>query len=136
MVHDGSFTPTDDPFGTYTYTVGNGCVNDQATVQVNSDGGLDPGTDGTLNLCSTGATVALSTGLGGTPQGGGTWSGPSAVVGGNYDPITMAPGVYTYTIPGVAPCPAASSAVTITESTGPNARYRTAPQLQRPVSMM
>ncbi|MBK6410400.1 MAG: hypothetical protein IPF78_12030 [Flavobacteriales bacterium] len=33
----------------------------------------------------------------------------------------MNPGVYTYTVAGVAPCPAATATVTVTESAGPNA---------------
>ncbi|HRH69219.1 MAG TPA: hypothetical protein PLB89_06925, partial [Flavobacteriales bacterium] len=121
VVHDGAFTPPNDPFGVYTYTTGNGCQTDEAIVTVSANGGADPGTDGTLDVCSSAPAVALVTGLGGTPQAGGAWSGPSPVVGGNYDPVTMAPGIYTYTVPGIAPCPAASATVTVTENPGPNA---------------
>ncbi len=120
-VHDGTFTPPGDPFGTYTYTVGNGCQTDAATVAVSATGGQNPGTDGTLDLCSNSASVALISGLGGSPQAGGTWSGPSAVVGGMYVPATMTPGAYVYTVPGVAPCPPASATVTVSESVAPNA---------------
>jgi hypothetical protein len=115
-VHSGSFNPSNDPFGLYTYSVGNGCQVDQATVNVTSNGGPSPGTNGTLNLCANGATVGLITGLGGSPQAGGTWAGPSPVVGGNYNPVTMLPGNYVYTVLGVAPCPNSSATVVITES--------------------
>ncbi|HRF80655.1 MAG TPA: hypothetical protein PL070_11270, partial [Flavobacteriales bacterium] len=121
VVHSGVFSSPGDPFGVYTYRVGNGCVTAAASVTVSATGGQNPGTNGSLNLCSNGAAVALITGLGGTPQAGGAWSGPSTVVGGNYDPVTMNPGVYTYTVPGVAPCPPASATVTVTESAAPNA---------------
>ncbi|MBL7945371.1 MAG: hypothetical protein JNN32_04860, partial [Flavobacteriales bacterium] len=120
-VHNGIFTPPGDVFGTYIYRVGNGCAFDEASITVSATGGQNPGTNGTLDLCSNGASVALITGLGGTPQAGGAWSGPSPVVAGSYNPATMAPGVYTYTVPGVAPCPAASATVTVTESAAPNA---------------
>ena len=47
--------------------------------------------------------------LGATAQAGGAWTGPSAVVGGMFDPATMAAGVYTYTVTGTAPCPNATA---------------------------
>ncbi|MBX2973978.1 MAG: hypothetical protein KF797_12820, partial [Flavobacteriales bacterium] len=118
VVHDGTFTPPGDPFGVYTYTVGNGCQRATATVTVSATGGQNPGTDGTLTLCSNAAPVGLTTGLGGSPQAGGTWS--PAAPGGMYDPATMAPGAYVYTVPGVAPCPPASATVTVTRAAAPN----------------
>jgi len=72
------------------------------------------GIDGQLSLCSNGSPVPLTTQLGASDLGG-TWSGPSAVVGGIYDPVTMAPGTYTYTVSGTLPCVAHSATVTVTE---------------------
>ncbi|MBL7981555.1 MAG: hypothetical protein JNL52_07060, partial [Flavobacteriales bacterium] len=119
--HNGTFVPGTSPFGVYTYTVGNACSNASATVTVTSAGGPSAGSNGTLTVCSNGAVVSLFAQLGGTPQAGGVWSGPSAVVGGSYNPATMNPGVYTYTVTGVAPCPNATATVTVTENTATNA---------------
>ncbi|HRO97928.1 MAG TPA: hypothetical protein PLN54_00670, partial [Flavobacteriales bacterium] len=119
--HSGLFTPGVDAFGVYTYVVGNACDNASATVTVSSAGGPNAGTNGTLTVCSNGAPVALIGQLGGTPDAGGTWSGPSPVVGGLYAPATMTPGIYTYTVTGVAPCANVTSTVTVTENAAPNA---------------
>jgi gliding motility-associated-like protein len=119
----GMFNPATMTAGVYTYTV-NGttpCPNDQSTVTVNVVAAPNAGTPGNATLCATDDALNLFAQLGGTPDAGGTWSGPSAVVGGLYDPATMNPGVYTYTITVPPPCVNASSTVTITEIAPPNA---------------
>ncbi|MFN6116850.1 MAG: hypothetical protein ACK46C_13335, partial [Flavobacteriales bacterium] len=117
----GNYDPATMAPGVYTYTVTGvaPCTNATATVTVTENAATNAGTDGSLTVCSDGTSTSLFTQLGGTPQAGGTWSGPSAVVGGNYDPATMAPGVYTYTVTGVAPCTNATA--TVTENTATNA---------------
>ncbi|MBK6829589.1 MAG: hypothetical protein IPG92_02085 [Flavobacteriales bacterium] len=119
----GNYDPATMTAGVYTYTV-NGvapCANATATVTVTENAATNAGTNGTLTLCSSDASTSLFAQLGGTPQAGGTWSGPSPVVGGNYDPATMTAGVYTYTVNGVAPCANATATVTVTENAAPNA---------------
>ena len=119
----GIFTPGVNAVGAYTYTV-NGiapCPSVSATVDVSVVTNPNAGTPGNATLCATDASLLLFNELGGTPDAGGAWSGPSAVVGGLYDPTTMNPGVYTYTITVPPPCVNASSTVTITEVAPPNA---------------
>ncbi|MCB9184627.1 MAG: gliding motility-associated C-terminal domain-containing protein, partial [Flavobacteriales bacterium] len=53
-------------------------------------------------------------------QAGGTWSGPSPVVGGLFDPATMSAGAYTYTVAGMSPCPDDQSVVTVTVVSEPD----------------
>ena len=119
----GQYDPATMTPGVYTYTVTGTapCANATATVTVTENAAANAGTNGTLDVCATGAASSLFAQLGGTPQAGGAWSGPSAVVGGQYDPATMTPGVYTYTVTGTAPCANATATVTVTENTAPNA---------------
>ena len=75
------------------------------------------GTGGTLAICTGDDTVGLFTG----GDAGGTWSGPSSVVNGQYDPATMEPGTYTYTVVGTGPCASDAADVVVTEIAGANA---------------
>ena len=108
---------------TYTVTVGSGsCVDtDQMTVTVNP--APDAGTDGAIILCTSDATTDLFDELGGTPDAGGTWSGPSGLGGGDagtFDPATMSAGTYTYTVTA-AGCPDATAEVVVTLDMAPDA---------------
>ncbi|MBK8339143.1 MAG: hypothetical protein IPK99_03635 [Flavobacteriales bacterium] len=80
----------------------------------------DPGVDGAITFCSTDAAVSLFAQLGGTPDAGGTWSGPSPVVGGMFNPANMNAGAYVYTVTGTAPCPYETATVTTTINTPPD----------------
>jgi hypothetical protein len=119
----GQYDPATMNPGVYTYTIAAvaPCTGATATVTVTENAAANAGANGALTVCSSGAAVSLFTSLGGTPQSGGAWTGPSAVVGGQYDPATMTPGVYTYTVTGTAPCPNATATVTVTETGEPNA---------------
>ncbi|MBL7950572.1 MAG: T9SS type A sorting domain-containing protein [Flavobacteriales bacterium] len=116
----GTWSPALAGAGVYTYTVAATapCTgNATATVNVGEQAQPDAGTNGTLSICSTAAAQSLFAQLGGTPDANGTWSGPSTVVNGNYDPATMNAGAYTYTVNATAPCTGnATATVTVTET--------------------
>ncbi|MBK9146644.1 MAG: gliding motility-associated C-terminal domain-containing protein [Flavobacteriales bacterium] len=118
----GMIDPATMSAGVYTYTVTGTapCPDESATVTVTINAPPDPGTDGAITLCSSDAAASLFAQLGGTPDAGGTWSGPSPVIGGMIDPATMSAGVYTYTVTGTAPCPDESATVTVTINAPPD----------------
>lgn len=119
----GMYDPVVNASGAYTYTV-NGvapCPNDQATVTVTENTSPNAGSDGSLTVCSTDAPFGLFAALGGA-QAGGTWTAPGGgPFSGTYDPAVNAPGAYTYTVNGAAPCPNDQATVTVSENTAPNA---------------
>ncbi len=129
----GMIDPATMNAGAYVYTVSGTapCPDETATVTVTINLPPDPGVDGAITLCSTDAPASLFALLGGTPDAGGTWTGPSLVVGGMIDPATMSAGVYTYTVTGTAPCPDETATVTVTINTPPDpalmVRSRSAP---------
>lgn len=86
-------------------------------------GGGDPpnaGEDGTLAVCSNTGPTSLFLALQGTPDPDGTWSGPSPTSG-QYDPVTMQPGNYIYTVSGEGIHPDASATVVVDEQPAPYA---------------
>jgi len=115
-VNGNQFNPASAGTGswTLTYTVTeSSCTNsDSTTILV--DAAPNAGTGVSLNVCSDQAPILLFNVLLGTPQAGGTWSGPSPT-NGVYVPSTMAPGTYTYTVSGNGACADASAAVVISE---------------------
>lgn len=121
--HSATFNPATDPGGVYTYTVaGSGsCPDSSATLAITRIVAPDAGTNGTLSVCENGAVVALINSLGGSPDPGGSWTGPGGAHDGTYDPATDDPGVYTYTVVGSAPCANATATVTVTENAQPDA---------------
>jgi hypothetical protein len=110
----GSWSPTLAGADTYTYTVSGApdCPDATAQVTVTEQAAPNAGTNGTLQICE-GETVTaaeLFTALGGTPDGGGSWS-----------PTLAGADTYTYTVSGAPDCPDATAQVTVTEQTPPNA---------------
>jgi hypothetical protein len=60
--------------------------------------------------------------LNGTPSAGGTWSAPGgSAFSGVFNAAVDAPGVYTYTVTPVTPCPVLSSALTVSVDPLPDA---------------
>jgi gliding motility-associated-like protein len=122
-VSNGQFDPAVMNAGMYTYTitVPPPCVDASSTVTINVVAPPDAGSDGSLTLCISSPAAALLTSLNGTPDAGGTWSGPSPVSGGLFDPATMIAGDYTYTVNGTSPCLAASTMVSVSVVAAPDA---------------
>ncbi len=84
------------------------------------------GLDGTLNVCETATAVDVSTGLGGTPDAGGTWNdddATGALTGSIFDASAVGPGTYmfTYTVAATGPCVDDNATVTVIVDAVPNA---------------
>ncbi|MBK6369926.1 MAG: hypothetical protein IPF64_08900 [Flavobacteriales bacterium] len=118
----GQFDPATNTAGVYTYTIAvpPPCVSVSSTVTITLVQPPNAGTDGSLTLCISSPATSLFTSLNGSPNAGGTWSGPSPVVGGQFDPATMTAGDYLYTVNGTAPCPSASATVSVSVATNPD----------------
>ena len=83
-------------------------------VNINISASANPGTDNTLSICSQGTPADLFPLLGPGASPNGTWENPAgATVNMPYDPITMNPGVYTYTVDSNG-C-VSSATITVTE---------------------
>ncbi|MBK8227323.1 MAG: hypothetical protein IPK70_09135 [Flavobacteriales bacterium] len=111
------FDPATMNPGVYTYTLSAAapCVSASASITVSETTPFSAGSNGALTVCSNAPSQSLMAFLGGMPASGGTWSGPSPVVGHAYIPASMNPGVYTYTVIGPVPCGSSSATVTVTE---------------------
>lgn len=118
----GIYNPSIDVPGVYTYTVsGSGpCPDATASVTVSETQAPNAGVNEALTLCSNAGIQIMTDALGGTPDGGGSWSGPSAT-NGLFDPATMLPGLYMYTVTGAPPCANASATLTISVNQASNA---------------
>jgi gliding motility-associated-like protein len=70
-------------------------------VTVTCDNSFDTGIDGNITYCIGGAASDLFDELGGTPDNGGSWTGPSALANGDqgtFNPASNSAGNYTYTV--------------------------------------
>ncbi|HQX31690.1 MAG TPA: hypothetical protein PLE71_16900, partial [Flavobacteriales bacterium] len=72
------------------------------------------GGNNTVTLCSVDAPANIGVLLG--AHDAGSWSGPSAVIGDLYDPVTMDQGAYVYTVTGTAPCANTTATIMVTET--------------------
>jgi len=114
--HGSTIDPASDPAGLFTYTVSGiaPCPSASSSVSVTINPVPQAGDDGALVLCTTAPAVSLLTALGGSPQSGGTWTDPNgAASNGSFSASSGLPGVYTYTVNGIAPCVDDAAVVTV-----------------------
>jgi gliding motility-associated-like protein len=109
--------------GSYVYTVAgvSPCANVQATVTITINTEPTAGADGTLALCTSSAPTDLFGALGGTPDTGGTWTGPAGSASNIFVPGSSPVGIYVHTVVGTTPCPNSSAQVIVTVSDQPSA---------------
>lgn len=121
--HGDTFDPATDAPGDYVYTVSGPapCPAVSATLSIAVVPAPNAGTNGLLTLCSDDAPAQLISGLGGSPQQGGSWVGPDGPASGSFVPGTDTPGIYTYTVTGTPPCGNASATVQVTVNLRPHA---------------
>lgn len=105
--------PTTTQTYTVTATANPGSCTSTGTSTVNVVALPNPGANNTLTACSIDAATDMSALLGAHDTG--TWSGPSPVIGDMYDPATMSPGNYVYTV-SAPPCADATATITVTEN--------------------
>jgi hypothetical protein len=117
----GSYDPASMEPGDYLYTVtGTGsCPDATATVTVTENPLPFAGLDSNITLCGNGPPILMLSMLPSAPSGG-TWAGPSPTSG-SYDPTTMDPGDYLYTVSGEGVCPDDQATLTINVQQAPNA---------------
>lgn len=105
----GTFDPTLNVNGIYEYVVtgSGGCPNDTAFVDIENNYSPSAGTGMTIAVCSSVSAFNLADSLTGTVDPGGTWSGPSALSGGDlgtFDPGFNVSGAYQYVVTGSGIC--------------------------------
>ncbi len=123
-VFSGTLDPSSDPAGVYLYILpgASPCPSDTAFVTVDIPLGVDPGASVTLALCADAPPLDMLDALSGSPDPTGTWSDPNQQpFPGTFTASSDAPGVYTYTMPGTAPCPTLTATLTLTVDPLPDA---------------
>ncbi len=103
--------------GPYTYSTNcpGLCPQDQAVLIIAIVVAPDAGDSTSVTVCMDAPAFSMFDSLEGTPDGGGVWTGASTAIGGMYDPVTMVPGCYTYTVAGTSPCGNATATVCVIE---------------------
>jgi hypothetical protein len=106
--------------GTYTVTVTNGACQATASITITQSpvGTPNAGTDGQTVLCTNASSTNLFSFLSGSPQTGGTWSGPNGnLPGGLYNPSVHNEGVYYYIVTDASGCGSDTAQVVVEEQT-------------------
>jgi subtilisin-like proprotein convertase family protein len=118
-------TPTSTGTHCYTLTAVDNFGCSYTTVRcVTVTPGPYAGVNNTLTVCGNGAASNLFPLLGAGTSTTGTWTGPSALAGGHlgtFNPVTLAAGNYTYTVPGTGSCPPDIAIITVVENPVPAA---------------
>ncbi|MBK7752016.1 MAG: gliding motility-associated C-terminal domain-containing protein [Flavobacteriales bacterium] len=123
VAHSGSFDPSTDIAGNYTYSIGAlaPCTGDQSTISVSLEISPNAGTDGTLSLCAGSPIADLFVQLTGSPDATGVWTDPNGVThAGSFDAGNDPTGSYIYTVSGTL-CPSDASIVVVDVLAGPDA---------------
>ncbi|MCC6578375.1 MAG: HYR domain-containing protein [Flavobacteriales bacterium] len=104
------------PLGSHsiTYTMAGPCPQ-STTVGLLIEAASEAGTDAALTVCENAGPTDLFALLGPGAATGGTWTGPLGAMSGTYDPAVHDSGIYTYIVPGNAPCLNDSASVIVTE---------------------
>ena len=89
------------------------------TVSVNEQ--PNAGNNDSVTRCSTDSPVNLFNELGGSPDLGGSWTGPDGPASSTFIPGTSTPGVYTYSLSGAAPCVDDQATLNVTINQAPDA---------------
>ena len=74
------------------------------SVLVAPDPSIDAGENNAFTICANEPAFLLTDSLNGTPDANGTWTLSGAPVPANFDPMTGASGIYTYTVSSAAGC--------------------------------
>lgn len=121
---NNGLVPVTQSVSAYTYCDidGSGTVNAGDTYTLISTFTLtinplpNAGIGSDISICGSGNEINLFSLLGGSPQSGGTWTGPSTLSNGSlgtFTPGSNPSGIYTYTITGISPCGNASANVEV-----------------------
>ena len=116
--HSPTFVPGIDQQGVwlYSFDVQPPCLDTSAQLFISYLPNNDPGISNFVAICVGATPVDLFTVLLGSPQTGGTWTGPGgSPFNGTYNPAVHNSGPYTYSVPGLMPCPDPFAVVTVTE---------------------
>lgn len=122
--HPANFTPGVSQPGIYTYEINlpEPCVSVSQLAIISYLPNSSAGVGGPVTMCSVGDPVDLFPLILGTPDPGGTWTGPGgSSFNGTFVPGTNTAGQYRYTVPGIAPCDGPTAILQVTVANPSNA---------------
>jgi gliding motility-associated-like protein len=125
LLPGGLFTPGTSMEGVYQYVIAGmaPCTNDTALATVDVVADPNAGIGRSITVCSSLVPIQLIDSLGGTPDGGGTWTelpGNTPATG-VFTPSTPGTFTFRYTVSATAPCTPATSDLVLVVNAAPNA---------------